>query len=148
MKVYFDSSALIAVYVNEAHSQRARNELRKHVPIPWTSIHDLEVRNALRLLQGRAQIGLDEVQGLLAHIDDDLTSGRLERPAMELETVFRRAARLSEMHASKTLARTLDILHVAALLELGCARLVSGDERQIALAKAEGIQIFDIRAGR
>ena len=67
---------------------------------------------------------------------------------MELEVVFRGAARLSERYASKTLARTLDILHVAALLQLGCSRLVSGDERQIALAKAEGIQIFDIRAGR
>jgi predicted nucleic acid-binding protein len=146
VKVYFDSSALVAVYVNEAHSVRARGELRRHVPVPWTPLHDLEVRNALRLLEGRTLIDVDQLRGLLAHLDDDLKKGRLQRPALELEAVFRRAGDLSEIHVSKTLARTLDILHVAALIELGCTRLVSGDERQIALAKAEGIQIFDIRA--
>jgi hypothetical protein len=47
----------------------------------------------------------------------------------------------------KTLARTLDVLHVAALIEIGCEALVSGDERQTALAKAEGLRALDIRAG-
>ncbi len=145
MKVYFDSSALVAAYVNEVHSPRARAELRKQRPIPWTPLHDLEVRNALRLLRGRAQINADEFHGLLAHVDEDLEGGRLERPAMELGAVFRRAESLSEVHASKTLARTLDILHVAAAFELGCTSLVSGDDRQIALAKAEGMRTVDIR---
>ena len=147
MKVYFDSSALVAVYVNEVHSARARAELRKHVPVPWTSLHDLEVRNALRLLRGRAQIDADQLRGLLAHIDEDLERGRLERPAMDLGAVFRRAGNLSEAHARKTLARALDILHVAAAMEFSCTRLISGDDRQIALAKAEGIRTVDIRAG-
>ena len=145
VKVYLDSSALIAVYVNEAHSARARAEVRKHVAVPWTPFHDVEVRNALRLLHGGSQIDAGELQSLLGHVDEDLTKGRLERPALELEAVFRRAARLSEAHASQTLARTLDILHVAALIELGCAGLVSGDEWQLALAKAEAIRTYDIR---
>lgn len=146
MKAYFDSSALIAVYVNEAHSDRARAELAKHIPVPWTPLHDLEVRNALRLLHGRALIDMDELQGLLAHIDEDLMKGRLERPVVDLEAVFRRAGSLSDAHAPKTLARSLDILHVAAAKELGCTILISGDARQVALARAERVRTVDIRA--
>lgn len=145
MRVYFDSSALVAAYVTEAHSEPARRELRKQVPVPWTPFHDLEVRNALRLMHGRGQIDRRELHGLLGHVDQDLEAGCLARPALELAAVFGRAEALSAAHASTTLARTLDILHVAALIEIGCTRLVSGDERQIALARAARIRTRDIR---
>jgi predicted nucleic acid-binding protein len=147
MTVYFDSSALVAVYVTEAYSARARRELRKQGRVPWTPLHDLEVRNALRLLHGRRHIAEAELHGLLGHIDDDLQRGRLARPVIDLGAAFRRAEDLSRKHASKTLARTLDVLHIAALIEIGCEALVSGDERQITLAKAEGLRALDIRAG-
>ena len=147
MTVYFDPSALVAVYVTEAYSARARQELRKHGRVPWTPLHDLEVRNALRLLHGRRNIEEAELHGLLGHIDDDLQRGRLARPVIDLGAMFRRAEDLSRKHASKTLARTLDVLHVAALIEIGCEMLVSGDERQIALVRAEGLRALDIRAG-
>jgi len=128
------------VYVTEAYSARARRELRKHDRVPWTLLHDLEVRNALRLLHGRRHIDEAELHGLLGHIEDDLQRGRLARPVIDLGTAFRRAEELSRKHAAKPLARTLDVLHVAALIEIGCATLVSGDERQITLAKAEGLR--------
>ena len=147
MTVYFDSSALVAVYVTGAYSARARRELRKHGRVPWTPLHDLEVRNALRLLHGRRQIDEAELHGLLEHVEDDLQRGRLARPVIDLGAAFRRAEGLSRKHASKALARTLDVLHVAALIEIGCETLVSGDERQIALAKAEGLRALDIRTG-
>jgi hypothetical protein len=60
---------------------------------------------------------------------------------------FRRAEDLSRKHASTTLGRTLDVLRVAALIAIGCETLASGDERQITLAKAEGLRALDIRAG-
>ena len=90
------------------------------------------------LLRGRRQIDEAEIEGLLGHIDDDLQRGRLARPIIDLGAAFRRAEELSRKHASKTLARTLDVLHVAALIEIGCGTLVSGDERQIILARADG----------
>jgi len=144
--VYFDSSALVAVYVTEAHSDRARRELRRRGAVPWTPLHDLEVRNALRLLRGRRQLNDAELEGLLEHIDDDLHRGRLARPAIDFSAVFRRAEELSRKHTSRTLTRALDVLHVAALIEIGCGTLVSGDERQITLARAEGLRTADIRA--
>ncbi|MGH7859736.1 MAG: type II toxin-antitoxin system VapC family toxin [Candidatus Binatia bacterium] len=145
MKVYFDSSALVAVYVTEAHSERARRKLRRQGAVPWTPLHDVEVSNALRLLRGRGQIDDTELEGLLGHVAEDLQKGRLAPPAIDLGGVFRRAATLSEKHASGTLARTLDILHVAAALEIGSKTVVSGDGRQIALANLAGLRTFDIR---
>lgn len=147
MKAYFDSSALVAVYVTEVHSQAARRELRRHDAVPWTPLHELEVKNALRLLHGRGQIDEDELTAFLGHVDEDSSKGRLARPAVDLDAVFRRAEDLSRRHATSTLARTLDILHIAALLEIGCTTLVSGDERQIAVAAAENIAAVDIREG-
>jgi predicted nucleic acid-binding protein len=145
MTVYFDSSALVAVYVTEACSGRARREIRKHASVPWTPLHELEVRNALRLLHGRGQIEEDELIALLGHIDEDLDGGRLARPGEDLGAVFRRAVELSERWATTTLARTLDILHVGAMQELGCTTLVSGDGRQLAFAASAGLATIDTR---
>lgn len=136
---------MVAVYLTEAYSETARREIRKHASIPWTPLHDLEVRNAFRLSVGRRQIAEDELTALLRHIDEDLDKGRLVRPATDLGAIFRRAGELSQRHATKMLARTLDILHVAALQELGCETLVSGDERQITLAVSKGLEVVDIR---
>lgn len=147
MRTYFDSSALVAVYVNELHSDRARQELQAHPQVPWTPLHDLEVKTALRLLFGRGNIDATEMQGFLGHIDEDLQAGRYERPAVEMEAIFNRAEALSYKYAAGTLARTLDILHVAALIESGCTSLVSADSRQIALAEAESVRTIDIRVG-
>ena len=82
MTAYFDSSALVAVYVTELHSEAARIEIRRHASVPWTQLHDLEVRHALRLLHGREQIDQGELAALLLHIDEDLREGRLARPAI------------------------------------------------------------------
>lgn len=137
---------MVAVYVNETHSPRARQALRAHLPVTWTPLHDVEVRNAIRLLGGRGHLDQPEVQGLLGHIDEDLRTGRLERSRLGMEAVFERAGDLSARHAPTTLARALDILHVAALMEAGCSMLVTADGRQIALARAEGIPTDDIRS--
>jgi hypothetical protein len=52
------------------------------------------------------------------------------------------------VHATRLLCRSLDILHVAAALELGCTRLVSGDDRQLALAKIVGLAPIDVKRKR
>ena len=62
--------------------------------------------------------------------------------------VFARALELSARHAVTLLCRSLDVLHVAAALELGCSRFVSGDDRQLALAAAEGLDPVDVKGGQ
>jgi predicted nucleic acid-binding protein len=145
MKVYFDSSALVKIYVSEAHSERARREARAVPQLPLTWLHTLEVSNALRVLTGRKLLTAEEARGLLEQFEDDRQAQRLADAALDWPKVFHESVQLSRRHAARLLCRSLDILHVAAAVELGCKRFVSADERQLALAEAIGLKAVDIR---
>ena len=148
MTSYFDSSALVAIYVTESFSLKARREARAAAQLPYTSLHDLEVRNALQVLHGRGLLDARELRGLLGQLDEDLETHRLVETRLDLFDVFRRAGELSRTHAAKLVCRSLDILHVAAALLLRCTCLVSGDDRQLALAKAVGLDAIDVKGSR
>jgi predicted nucleic acid-binding protein len=145
VKTYFDSSALVAVYVTERFSKVARHEARAALQLPYTQLHDLEVRNALRVLHGRGTLSAQEVRELTGQLDEDLETRRLMETRIDLFDVFHRAGELSQTHAADLLCRSLDILHVAAAIELQCTRLVSGDDRQLRLARAVGIDPVDVK---
>ena len=148
MKSYFDTSALVAMYVSEAHSRSARQEAQAAGQVPLTPLHDLELGNALRLLRGRQLIDEHQLEQLLQHVADDRHAGRLVETPLDLHRVFERAHELSAACAVRLLCRSLDILHVASALELECRRFISGDERQLALAKEMGLEIVDIKSRR
>ena len=142
MKTYFDTGVLIKAYVPEADSPKALVLIRQvKPPIPITHLHNIEIRNALRLKCGRGEITEIEMKASLRLFDDDIAAGRLERPPYELAGLFQRAESLSGKHAISTLARTLDILHVAAALEIGCKQFVSFDKRQRNLAGREQLKV-------
>lgn len=147
MKVYFDSSALVKVYVTEVHSDRARREAQAVPQLPLTWLHTLEVGNALRVLNGRKLLTTDEARALLEQFEDDRQAGRLADAAPDWPKVFHESVQLSRRYAEKLLCRSLDILHVALAVELGCSRFVSADARQLALAQAAGLRPVDIRLG-
>jgi len=145
---YFDSSALVAIYVTEAFSTVARREARTTQQIPYTALHELEVPNALRVLHGRGLISSHELHELIGQLESDVEAHRLAETRVDLFDVFRRTCQLSQTHATRLLCRSLDILHVAAALELRCRRLVSGDDRQLALGKAAGLEPVDVKKTR
>lgn len=148
MKTYLDSSALVAVYVTERFSDRARGEARRAAQLPFTGLHELEVRNTLRVLYGRRLLDAHEARLLAGHMDEDIRAGRLLRLDVDYTRLFSRSCELSERHSARLLCRSLDILHVACALELGCERFVSGDERQLRLARSSGLKGVDIKAAR
>ena len=148
MKVYFDSSALVKIYVTEAQSERARSEAQAVPQLPLTWLHTLEVGNALRVLTGRKLLTAAEARALLDQFEDDRQTQRLADVALEWPKVFHEAEQLSRRHSAQLLCRSLDILHVAVAAELGCTRFVSADGRQLALAKAAGLKPVDIRQAK
>jgi predicted nucleic acid-binding protein len=145
---YFDTSALVALYVSEAHSRLARREAQAAGQIPFTSLHDLELGNALQLLRGRDLIDGRQRQQLSNHVAEDRDAGRLVETPLDLHRVFTRARELSAAHSARVLCRSLDVLHVASALELGSRRFISGDDRQLLLAKALDLETVDIKAPR
>ena len=108
MKSYFDTSALVAVYVSEAHSSSARQEAQAVGQVPFTLLHDLELGNALRLLRGRRLIDDHQLEQLLHQVAEDRDAGRLVETAVDLHRVFERAQELSAACAVRLLCRSLE----------------------------------------
>jgi predicted nucleic acid-binding protein len=148
VSAYFDTSALLAAYVTEIHSPVARWALRRHGSISFTPLHRLELRNALELLVGRRILSAAERDGLVAQIQEDRQAGRLIDAAADWEVVLTIAGDLSIAHTRKYLTRSLDLLHVAVALELKCETFVSGDRRQLRVARAAKLRPIDITRSR
>ena len=60
---------------------------------------------------------------------------------MNMDLAMDRARALSATHSEKTGARAIDLLHVACALLLESEVFLTSDQRQAALAKAEGLQV-------
>lgn len=140
MRVYADSSFLVSCYLVDANTPRAKAFLFKHHdPLPFTALHELEVRNALRLGVFRLVITDEQAKAAAAAIDADLRDGRLVRMTVRWPAAFRATLKLSGQHAAKTGTRSLDILHVASAKALRMKELATFDSRQRALAAAAGL---------
>lgn len=145
MTTYVDSSALVPVYVPERFSKAARSAVRAAGQIPYTALHELEVSNAFELLAGRKQITRDECRAIQVQLRSDVDDHRLIAVSLDLDRVFVDACELSRLHAAKHLARSLDLLHVAAAHLALCTTFVSADDRQLAVANASGLATIDIK---
>jgi predicted nucleic acid-binding protein len=143
LSAYFDTGVLLKVYVEEPESAIAdRLVLQAEAPLPFTHLHEVELRTALRLKLGRKEITASELNSALRHLQSDITAGRLQKPVYDLAAVFHKAEDLSAKYATETLARSLDILHVAAALVLGASEFVSFDERQRKIARRTKLKVL------
>jgi predicted nucleic acid-binding protein len=142
---YVDSSALVPIYVPERFSTSARSAVRDAGQIPFTAIHELEVANAFELLVGRELMTREECRSIQQQLRDDLENQRLMPTSLDLDEVFTQASELSTLYTAKHLARSLDLLHVAAAHVATCKTFVSADDRQLAVAKASGLNVIDVK---
>jgi predicted nucleic acid-binding protein len=145
MTTYIDSSVLVSVYVPERFSNAARRTVRAVPQVPFTQLHELEVPNAFELLVGRGSISREEWRAIQVHLQEDLHSERLARVSLDLDRVLMSAVDLSRTHTARLLTRSLDLLHVAAARVMMCSTFASADDRQLAVAKATGLTVVDIK---
>jgi predicted nucleic acid-binding protein len=147
MTTYADSSALVPLYVNEQFSDSAGSVLLRAGQIPFTVLHQLEIPNAFERLVGRDLMTRKECDSIQRQLREDLDNQRLIRMSLDLDDAFAQAAELSGRYAAKHLVRSLDLLHVAAAHAVMSTRFVSADDHQLAVAKATGLKIVDIKRG-
>jgi hypothetical protein len=131
--------------VSERFSHAARQTVRAVPQVPFTQLHELEVPNAFELLVGRGLISREECWAIHAQLEEDLDSQRLARVFLDLDRVFTGASDLSRTYTTKFLTRSLDLLHVAAARVMMCSTFASADDRQLAVAKATGLKVVDIK---
>ncbi len=138
--VYVDSGVLIKLYVREPNSPAAAAIVQETPFVPLTPLHELEIRNTFRALVGRGTI-TDGQRAASEHtFDTDITTGRLRRTVPDWDAVFRRSAELAAAYTAETLARSLDLLHVA-LAGQPTGFFVTADKRQAAVAKRAGFEV-------
>lgn len=142
--IYVDTSALIPIYIPEPFSPAARALVGEDGQVPLTVLHELELANAFERMVGRGLITRAECRGVLRQLSSDIEARRLARIGLDLENLFAEAATLSRRYTARFLARSLDLLHVAAAHQVRSREFVSADDRQLALAKASGLAIVDI----
>ena len=140
-KVYFDTGALVKLYIVESGSAYVERKARAASLIPLNQLQETELRNAIHTAVGRKTIPAAAGALALEHLDSDLRSGVLATTSIDWGTTWTRAAHLARLHTTKILCRTLDILHVAAAESCGCDLFVTGDERQFRLCKAVGVPV-------
>jgi len=98
--------------------------------------------NSIALAVSRGDISSEEGEGTLADIESDLKAGHLHMADLLWRKGLELAADLSRQHTPKLGTRTLDVLHVASALMLGCKSFVTYDERQAALAKVVRLRLI------
>jgi predicted nucleic acid-binding protein len=139
---YADTGFLCSLYAPDAHSARAAARMeRQQLPLPFTWIHQLEFRNALRLRVFRREISAAQRDASLNAALADMAGGVLAVVSPPLAEVMTEAERLSALHSEVLGTRSLDILHVACSLVLGLGQVLTFDERQGRLARAAGLRL-------
>jgi predicted nucleic acid-binding protein len=137
---YADTSFLFSLYLRDANTAAATAYVAKHEPelilTPWQRC---ELRNAIRLAVARGNTTPELARQALADIADDTAAGDLVETTLVWPDLYQTAENLSEAHTSNLGVRTLDLLHVAAALNLGAHTFLSFDVRQFALAMAAGL---------
>ena len=119
---YLDSSAAVKLLVEEPESAALARWLNEHPELVGTLLVETEVRRAARRV-GVSQAAVTEMlHSITLH---DVTSG-----------TFRAAGALPGNHL-----RSLDALHLAAALRLGCRAVVTYDERMAGSARDTGFEV-------
>jgi uncharacterized protein len=141
---YFDTSALVKRYVDEAGRREVLQLLRRHTCVT-SAVLPVEIRSALRRRVSEATLDKDRVAEILARLAAD-------RAFWTLVGVTSDVLSAAETLVADHPLRALDAVHVASA-QLFAARIaeptlvfVSADARQAAAAKATGMAVRHIGA--
>jgi hypothetical protein len=144
LKVYADTSFLVSLYSQDAHSARAAAEMsRFRGEVILTTLGELELTNALQLQIFRKEATEDEVCRARAKFAEHVQDGVFAFQPMPSDA-YGRAQHITLKRTATLGTRTLDILHVASALLLHADRFWTFDQRQAALARAEGMRILTL----
>jgi predicted nucleic acid-binding protein len=142
MSAYADTGFLCSLYAPDANSAKANAKMRpESVPLWFTWIHQVELRNAMRLRVFRKEITMRQKDASLNLVLADVAQGILAASAPDHGRLVLEAERLSASYSERLGTRSLDILHVAAALVLGERTFLTFDRRQASLARAVGLHV-------
>src|SRR5438445_7740369 len=97
MRIYFDPSLLVALYLSESRTRALREWLAaQRVAIGLNVWQEIEFKNASRQKVMRGELNQGDLTRALRIFDDDCIHGRVVRRALSWDAVFTEAERLSK----------------------------------------------------
>ena len=137
-----DTSFLFSLYGRDGNSPRAVAEVvRLSRPITLTAPGEFELFNAIRLARFRALLPEVAAVAMFASLEADIATGRLVLESGNLAQIFTEAKRLSALHTTRGGYRALDILLVAAAVQIKAEIFLTFDVHQRTLAAAAGLKV-------
>ena len=140
MKSYVDSGVLVKLYIRERNSSEAISALSQFKSLELNQLQELEIRNTFRALEGENHISSFQRAASEHELEADLIKGRLRRKFPDWALAFKEAMNLSQLYTAETLARSLDLLHVAIAVVSNSDLFLTGDKRQYEVAQRAGLQ--------
>lgn len=139
MRVYPDTSLLVALYILGQHTAEVSRRMELLPEMLITPFHRCEFVHAVQGLVFRRSIRAEEARLVLEAFEQENERGPWVAAAFP-EATFDTCISLAHRFTAKLGCRTLDALHVAAALELGAEEFWTFDERQKQLAAAVGLR--------
>ena len=139
--IYLDASFVVSIYSADVNSRAALSALPSSGEfLTLTNLAKLETIHALELRVFRKAISRAQADASLRAFDDDLRKGVFLRAGIP-EPAFERARKLSLSITARAGVRTIELLHVAAALELGATEFFTFDLRQQSAAADSGLKL-------
>lgn len=140
--IFADTSFLISLTGNDSNSPAAVARAKTLAePIVITALNRLEFENAIALLLFRNGLTAAEASIAKGVLEADEVAGRVVETHCDWPAVMEEALRITRTHSKQGGHRLLDILHVAAARQMAAIEFLSFDQRQRALAVAEGLKM-------
>jgi len=144
--IYWDTSALIKLYTPEADSEAYYRQLVGQKPKPAISdLHRVEMYYALQAKESRGEIAAGSGARLALSFDRHVTAGRYFTIPWGADVIEGSRRILDQCLASDPSIpiRSLDGIHLGAVLAAGVSRVVTADLRMKAAAAAAGIEVIE-----
>jgi predicted nucleic acid-binding protein len=140
--IYWDTSVIIKLYIKEHQSDSVVKQAKAFdQSIPLTSLHELEITNALQLKKFRNELTDSELERIQSLMRSHEEINVYYRPILDWTSVFQTAMSLSKQYTGTIGSRSLDILHTSAACVLKANSFYTNDGRQSKLAKLAGLKI-------
>ena len=143
MNAYADSSFITALYLKQTTSERAIGlSASLPLPLPFTPLHRLEVRNSFRLAVFRKEITSEQAKAALRQLETNLEHNEgITHCSLKWTDALRQAEDLGAQFTELLGTRAYDLLHVATAREFNAEIFLTFDPRQAKLANAAGLLV-------
>ena len=142
--VYCDTSCLLKLYVEEPDSELATVLVQKYHrgSILFSKFQELELKSAIEAKCHRREITIDDATVALETVTFHKRGNYLILPVLDWNQVFDRGIQIATSLGRESGIRSLDILHVATALAIGCGTLLTFDHRQAKVSRALGLDVL------